>query len=1010
MLPALPCDLDDRYTLTAELGRGSHAIVYRAFDRHLDREVAVKVLREELLGSDVSERFQREIRLTSRLEHPNIAHVYGTGEFMGTPYFVIALARGTTLGERLKHEHQLPVSEALAIARQVASALQHAHAAGIIHRDVKPENILLTPDGALLSDFGVARALEQVPGTLATSTGTAVGTLLYMSPEQLCAEKDVDARSDQYALALVIYEMLAGVPAHIAANAEGLRGLRIVGQQAPLRTHRPTVPEPVEGAVHQALAPAPADRFTSMTAFISALDGGQTSASIRISAAKPATRPVSAAVPMRQWIAGTMAVAVVAMAGVLGANRLRPTATQVVSFAPGMAFNFIISANGDTAVAAALANELRLWSPEIGVNAATPPATAPAVVLETRVTPLPGGVHAAVRLRPSGAPSSTVTRLVQVTLPAAGASRADSIRVLAARVLLASQVSPDSIELPDAVVEHPIAALRRYGDGWVALLAGDLSKAEQAFADAARTRSLPQATLWQATVASWRQPRSPGAWRDAASAAQASSSVLSRRDSLLAEALRHRANDRMPESCDAYTRATQVSGGSFAAWYGLGECLQHDSIVVIDPKSPTGARFRSGYWSAAHAYRKAVERMPSAQIVVLFSRLPRVTSAVTGETRTGAKRVATGESYIGMPGIDADSVTIFPIATRRMADGRQSIVPASYQRAVLRGRQQLLALTRLLADRAPQNIMSLLGLARALEYAGRLNTSDGGASALSVLAAASPLVRSRKDSLDVGISMIRVQLRLGAFSGARDAGNGLLTLAKTADAAEADLLAPLALLLGRSALAESLYARSILGADGEPAVLPESAALDIAAYTLAVASGRCDALPELRSAAASAVTTYVAGAERDDAIIRWLGPGDWMRLWCADAPMPAGVPPGDAALRPYGMLRARKQGAVIVALRQMARERDGAAASAIAWDTRYGEIALLLQAADTAGAAERISSVMDDLSGTMDHVLYPLAQPAALRRTLALCESLRPASPSLDIRARCRAALRSLAG
>ncbi|HYW51197.1 MAG TPA: serine/threonine-protein kinase, partial [Gemmatimonadaceae bacterium] len=172
MPPALPWKIEDRYTIVAEIGHGSHAIVYRAIDRMLEREVAIKVLRAELVDSDIGERFRREIRLTSQLAHPNIAHVYGTGEFMGSPYFVIELARGRSLAERLAIEPQLPVDEAFAITRQVASALGHAHRAGIIHRDVKPANILLTPDGALLTDFGVARAIDAGVGTLATSTGT----------------------------------------------------------------------------------------------------------------------------------------------------------------------------------------------------------------------------------------------------------------------------------------------------------------------------------------------------------------------------------------------------------------------------------------------------------------------------------------------------------------------------------------------------------------------------------------------------------------------------------------------------------------------------------------------------------------------------------------------------------------------------------------------------------------------------------------------------------------------
>ena len=365
MLLALPCDIEDRYTIVAELGHGSHAIVYRAIDRSLDREVAIKVLRAELIDSDVSERFRREIRLTSQLEHPHIAHVYGTGEFMGAPYFVTAIARGASLAERLQRERQLPVDEALSITKEIASALGHAHRAGIIHRDVKPANILLTPDGALLTDFGVARALELSPGTLATSTGVAVGTLLYMSPEQLCAEKGIDARSDQYALALVLYEMLAGVPAHVAANAEGLRSLRIVGQHTPVRMLRTSVPESVDAALNRALSATPADRFGSMGEFVRSLDGiTTTSHSPWTTSSGSDGRRDGGRAPKHRIIAGIAMLAVLTGGG-LGASNWLKSRERPGSETTAISTSYLIAATGDSlrnaSFAEALAGELRAW-------------------------------------------------------------------------------------------------------------------------------------------------------------------------------------------------------------------------------------------------------------------------------------------------------------------------------------------------------------------------------------------------------------------------------------------------------------------------------------------------------------------------------------------------------------------------------------------------------------------------------------------------------------------------
>ncbi len=987
----LPCDIDDRYTLTEELGHGSHAIVYRALDRHLDREVAVKVLREELVGSTASERFQREIRVTSRLEHPHIAHVYGTGSFMGKPYFVIALARGSTLGERLAHEHQLPVAEAIAIARQVGSALQHAHAAGIIHRDVKPENILLTPDGALLSDFGVARSTDQLPGTLATSAGTAVGTLQYMSPEQLCAEKDIDARCDQYALALVLYEMLAGVPAHVAANAEGLRGLRIVGQHAPVRAHRPAVPDQVDEAIQQALAPAPADRFTSMSAFIAALDVGGNSASYRVSATTLAAvhssagnaRAAAATVRRRVMVGAAVAVAGSVMAWYV--VQRTPRAAANPSFD---STSFTVVANGDTAVARALAIELELWSPDIEATVAGASAAKSGVVLETRVTTVPNGMRAAVQLRPASARSSVKSRTVHVTLPVAAAPRADSLRLLAARVLMARLVDPDSVELPDAVLEHPEAALRRYGEGWVALLAGNLPQADAAFVDAARTGSLPQAALWRTTVASWLQPKAPAAWRESAANAQVLARLLSRRDSLLGEALLYRASDRMPDSCDAYARATRIAGGSFAAWYGLGECLRVDSIVVLDrAASPSGARFRTSRWGAEAAYEEAIARLPSADLVHLFERLPAVTLALNGTKRVGMLPGDQGrKSYAGLPALSGDTVVVYPLP-QESADAALP-VPPSYQAAVRRLRARLLELTGALARRAPRNLAAQLTHANAFELAGVLMAGPG-ESALTVLQRALPLARTPTDSIGVRLAMLRIYLRLADFRTAGSVATTLLRAAGNPSPPDAERLAPVALLTGQRPLAESLVVRGLAVSAELSDGLPPAAASAVARYRVSAALGPCSELGAQRQAAVDALRNTFAEAERNAKEDEFLSAADWSRLPCAGASLPSRAPATDPFIRARLALNAGDIKAARRILQEMRSGRDGASAASMAWDTRFLELSMLLQAQDTAGAVATLGSALEGFSATMDYVLRDPGQAAGLRNSLAMCDALR---------------------
>jgi eukaryotic-like serine/threonine-protein kinase len=282
--------LRDRYVLERELGRGGMATVYLARDLKHDRFVALKVLRPELAQTLGPERFHREIETVARLQHPHILPVHDSGETAGQLWFTMPFVEGESLRDRLRREQQLPVEVALRIATEAARALQYAHEHGVIHRDVKPENLLLTKDGsALVADFGIARALGTGDDRL-TETGISVGTPAYMSPEQATGDRHLDARTDVYSLGAVLYEMLAGEPPFTGATAQSIVAKRLSGAVPPLRHVRPSVPESVEHAVIRALALVPADRFASAAEFARAL--GSTGAT---PAATP-TAPLASAV------------------------------------------------------------------------------------------------------------------------------------------------------------------------------------------------------------------------------------------------------------------------------------------------------------------------------------------------------------------------------------------------------------------------------------------------------------------------------------------------------------------------------------------------------------------------------------------------------------------------------------------------------------------------------------------------------------------------------------------
>jgi serine/threonine protein kinase len=271
MLHRLNAALGDRYMVERELGRGGMASVWLAHDHRLDRPVAIKVLHPELAGAIGVDRFLREIRLTARLQHPNIVAVLDSGvvsapDATPLPWYAMAYVPGESLRVRLQREGQLPVDEAVRIASETAAALRVAHRDGIVHRDIKPENLLLAGDRVYVADFGIAKALIETGGERLTSTGMALGTPAYMSPEQASAGA-VDARTDQYGLASVLYEMLTGEPPFTGLTAQAVVARRMTEPARAIRPVRPAVPAGVESTVLRGLERIPADRFPDIATF-----------------------------------------------------------------------------------------------------------------------------------------------------------------------------------------------------------------------------------------------------------------------------------------------------------------------------------------------------------------------------------------------------------------------------------------------------------------------------------------------------------------------------------------------------------------------------------------------------------------------------------------------------------------------------------------------------------------------------------------------------------------------
>jgi serine/threonine-protein kinase len=324
ILERLKGALARHYVIDGEIGSGGMATVFAAQDVRHARRVAIKVLRPELSVILGGERFLNEIRVTAHLQHPHILQLLDSGDADGLLYYIMPLVEGESLRGRLERERQLPVADALRIAREVADALDYAHRHGVIHRDIKPENILLHDGRAMVADFGIALAVRNAGGARLTETGLSLGTPSYMSPEQATGEREVDARTDLYSLGCVLYEMLCGEPPHTAPTVQLLMKRVVTEKPQPVRDVRETVPEYIAVATETALAKLPADRFASAAEFSKAIQVDSTGyASLGVAQQRRLHRS-------RQLLVALACTAVGLALGVAGALLLRPRAIEPV--------------------------------------------------------------------------------------------------------------------------------------------------------------------------------------------------------------------------------------------------------------------------------------------------------------------------------------------------------------------------------------------------------------------------------------------------------------------------------------------------------------------------------------------------------------------------------------------------------------------------------------------------------------------------------------------------------
>ena len=326
MSERLAAALADRYRIERELGAGGMATVYLAEDLKHQRKVAVKVLREDLTASLGGGRFLREIKIAAQLQHPNILPLLDSGEADGFLFYVMPYVAGQSLRERLGREGELPVHEAVRLITEVVDALAHAHEHGVVHRDIKPDNVMLSGRHALVTDFGVAKAISEATGrNTVTTLGVAVGTPSYMSPEQAAADPNIDHRSDIYAVGVMAYELLTGRPPFTGGTPQQVLAAHLTEAPDPVVKKRPAIPPTLDAIILRCLAKRPADRFQSAQDLLAQLEplatpsGGMTPAATRPMPA--ATVDAAARRPLPRWAIAAVGLVIVAGGGLFAFRR-----------------------------------------------------------------------------------------------------------------------------------------------------------------------------------------------------------------------------------------------------------------------------------------------------------------------------------------------------------------------------------------------------------------------------------------------------------------------------------------------------------------------------------------------------------------------------------------------------------------------------------------------------------------------------------------------------------------
>ncbi len=976
--------LSSRYELVRELGRGGMAYVYLAHDRKHDRDVAIKIIRPDLGEHLGSTRFLQEIQITSRLQHPHILPVFDSGDADGLLYYVMPYVQGESLRERLTRELQLPIAEAIDIARDVADALGYAHGHGIVHRDIKPENILLADGHALVADFGIARMMHEARGRRLTDAGVAIGTPAYMSPEQAGGDGGIDGRTDLYALGCVLYEMLAGTPPFSGSSAQAVLARHMREPPPPIHVVRPTVPETVEHALAGLLAKTPADRFATASQFLEAT---------RIEPTSRGRWPRNA----RRTVGALVGVAAVTTL-VLVAPWLRGRSTLDMD---GYLVPACESMPGVTALSAEQCGDhlrrafqrwdsVQVYAPNDVDGAIDGGGAVPLTrdALFRRARTARAGVVVTSELRQAEGMLHLTVTAVDVRTGNQLAKASDSTPIASAdsdtwfrgpalaTILRRSDVPPIS-------ATHSLAAVRTYLAGRDALAAGSLAVAAEHFREAMDLDSkFADAAFGYAEARLWAGD-SVESWQGAAGRAMA------RRDELadpeerrLAEPLAQLASGNFRAACGGFATATRRDSMSVAAWLGLAECLSRDALVVRSSASPSHWAFESSYQRAIDAYRRALGLSRKFSLVIV-ARAPRLLPTDGGVYLPGVAAAPDTGAFWAYPTLDHDTLAFVPSRAAKAQSGN-ALVSSGAPDALQRDRELFLAFAKAATEDQPGSLAAQKSYASALEASGRITA------ALQAIRLARAAAGDRNDSLATAITEVRLLVKAGEFAQAHELADSVLTEWPIPPIALASRVAALAALVGHASRAADLLAMDAASAQAaSPDPVVRGLGTDIfrkqqRLLAYAAIGGPADSIVRWRSGIDTLLGSVASPGDRVkvrntllDNVMKWAYPT--IPVTSVQSPTSE-----DYLLRWQWLATHGRFASVRAQFASLARTRQGLPPKSLGVAPAYQEALLMVQVGDTAEAERHLDGVLNALPSIQSPTFDFVEQAAALVRAMAL--------------------------